>query len=143
MSLVQEKNELEFMPLKDDGSNEWVSLRKANVKKGTPGRLGEGEDWPSKTMDNAVFYNSLPPGSDITDQELSDIRRQELMGPMGNGTQVTNDLTAESVRKGFDRKPMSPTDDMYTNEHVDAFYGEGKSDGDVGFMERNNYLDRL
>jgi hypothetical protein len=39
---------------------------------------------------------------------------------------------------------MNGTDDLYTGEHVDQFYGEAvDEDGKVGFAERNNYLDRM
>jgi hypothetical protein len=33
---------------------------------------------------------------------------------------------------------MGMTDDLYTGEHCDHFYGDAD-----GFVERNNYLDRL
>ena len=60
-----------------------------------------------------------------------------------NGTQATNDVTQTSLRTGFDRKKLLPTDDMYTREHNDAFYDTVTVDGDEGFVERNNYLDRM
>lgn len=55
--------------------------------------------------------------------------------------------TPKDLTRGFGAYEMSGTDDMYTNEHVDLFYGEvvGQDDvGDkvVGFAERNNYMDR-
>jgi hypothetical protein len=141
MGICQEKFQLEFMPLDDDNGHEWKEWRSANVKKGTPGRVGKGEDWASKGMDNAVFYPSLPPGSDIVDQEMADIRVQPLV--TSGTSDVSMDTNPESMRSGYTRKAMRPTDDMYTNEHCDAFYGEAKVDGEVGFLERNNMLDRL
>jgi hypothetical protein len=144
MGICQEKFQVEFAPLPDDNGHKWVSDRSARVKKGMPGREGRKGGDPSSTyMNNNAFFQGLPPGSDITDQETTDQRVQDLKGPFGNGTQVTNDLTQESVRKGYDHKSMRPTDDMYTNEHCDAFYGEARVDGEVGFIERNNNLDRL
>lgn len=55
----------------------------------------------------------------------------------------TQDINRQSLRDGFDRKLMLATDDMSAGEHQDAFYGEIEVDGDVGFAERNNTLDRL
>jgi hypothetical protein len=42
-----------------------------------------------------------------------------------------------SLIKGYDKKKLLQTDDVYTREHNDAFY-----DDVGGFVERNNYLDR-
>ena len=141
MGLVQEKNQLEFgVPGEDNKDASWVMDRKARVKKGTPGREGKGWDWESKTMDNVLAYNSLPPGSNIADQEMADVR---VMRQVVAGTDdVTDNPKGEDFTQGYVDITMKPTDDMYTNEHVDAFYGEGKSDGKVGFLERNNMLDR-
>lgn len=141
MGIVQEKNQKEFLPVQDDGSNEWATEKSARAKKGTPGRVGmNGGDWASKSMNNAVAYNTLPPGSDNTDQEMADIRQ---MRTVTAGTDdVTDNPKGHDFVQGFVDVTMSPTDDMWTNEHVDAFYGEGKSDGKVGFLERNNMLDR-
>jgi hypothetical protein len=143
IGLAREKFEIASRPNRnEDERRGWVSDRSARVKKGTPGREGQGEDWASKTMDNGVFYNSLPPGSDGSDQEMADIRVQESSGPMGCGSQATNDLTRESLQQGFSRKEMAPTDDMSTNEHIDEFYADAIVDGVTGFCERGNVLDR-
>ena len=143
--IVQEKFQVDYpQNHNDDAQNGWASDRSARVKKGTPGREGmRGGDWASKTMDNAVFYNSLPPGSDITDAELSDARVMPMAGSLGTGSQVTNDVTAMSLREGYDRKRLLGTDDQYTREHNDAFYDDITVDGETGFIERNNMLDRM
>jgi len=134
--IMQEKFQVRYGPTKDDNGNEWVSDRSARVKKGLPGREGRpGGDWSSKPMDNAVFYNSLPPGSDITDAEVSDIRRMRTI--VGGTDDVTDNPAGGDFRKGFVPLQMKPTDDMYTREHNDAFY-----DDVGGFVERNNMLDR-
>ena len=84
-------------------------------------------------------YNQLPPGMDLANQlrppqfnnkytigGRSDVRnsRSNLEGP-------------EAMERGFTRIEMKGTDDQYTGEHVDHFYGDSG-----GFAERNNYLDR-
>lgn len=129
--IVQEKFQVnEPQNRNDDSSSGWVSEKSARVKKGVP------------TSDTA-YFNSLPPGSDMIDQEMADIRQMPYGGNLDSGTQVTTDVTASSLRAGFDRKSLRPTDDMYTREHNDSFYDEIEVDGVVGFVERNNLLDRM
>jgi hypothetical protein len=140
----QEKHEVRSEPNRNDELGGWASDRSARTKKGTPGREGRpGGDRESKSMNNAVLYNSLPGGSDITDQEMADIRRQELSrGGLGNGDQYTTDVTTESLRTGFARKNLSPTDDFRKGEGQNGFY-EDITVGDVtGYVERGNVLDR-
>ena len=55
----------------------------------------------------------------------------------GGNLDAAGDVEPSSMRKGYQKQPMKPTDDIYTAEHLDLFYL------DVGgFLERNNYLDR-
>ncbi len=44
----------------------------------------------------------------------------------------------ENLGKGYQKVEMKGCDDQYTGEHVDHFYGDAG-----GFVERNNYLDRM
>ncbi len=126
----------------DDASSGWVTDKSARVKKGTPGREGRaGGDPSSKQMDNAVMYGSLPPGTDITDAEISDIRQQRLV--TGGTDDVTDNPKGGDFKSGYVHLELQPTDDMYTREHNDCFYDEVTVDGVTGFVERNNYLDRL
>jgi hypothetical protein len=79
----------------------------------------------------------------IDDQLDADINPQGMSrGNLGACDDVTTDVTVQSLKEGFDRKPMRPTDDMYTREHNDAFYDSVVVDGVEGFLERNNMLDR-
>lgn len=137
--IVQEKFEVR-LPQRPEGveNTGWMSDRSARVKKGVPGR---DQGYGPCAEDNAVFYNGLPPGMDIENQETADIRQQPEV--MSGESDVSRDWNPEAVKNGFTRRQMKPTDDMYTREHNDAFYDEIKVDGDVGFLERNNYLDRL
>jgi hypothetical protein len=136
MSVVQEKFQVKYPEAENAQGNVWKSDKSARVKKGTPGREGRpGGDWESKTMNTAVFYPTLPPGSDITDQEMSDIRQ---MRTVTAGTDdVTDNPSASDFSRGSVKLSLRPTDDMYTREHQDAFY-----DDVGGFVERNNYMDR-
>lgn len=143
MGIVQEKFQMEYGQNRNDDSNSgWVSDKSARVKKEIPGREGRsGGDPESKTMNNALFINSLPPGTNIPDQEYADIRKMKLV--MSGESDVSEDYNSEAVKNGFTKRKMLPTDDMYTNEHCDTFYSEMKVDGEVGFLERGNTLDRL
>ena len=141
--VLQEKFEVRLpYQSNDDAQNGWVDSKAARAKKNTPGREGRaGGDTLSKTMDNAVFYNTLPPGSDIEDQEMADIRQMETK------ISAESDVSSWSVKPavfkpGYSHREMRGTDDMYTREHNDAFYDEITVDGDTGFVERNNMLDR-
>jgi len=146
--VVQEKFQVTY-PDYDSRNEEdvqgWCPDMNARAKKNLPhGREGgSGGDYDSRYAMNNVFYNGLPPGMDIEDQEVSDIRRMGI-NVAGNfpteyaqGDVSNRELHAMSLRKGFDRKKLLQTDDAYTREHNDAFY-----DDVGGFCERNNYLDR-
>lgn len=121
-SLLQEKFQLDA-PEPPAGPSDWVSDKAARRPKTAPQRL-----------------NALPPGSDISDQALADTRSP--VRTMSGETDVSHDWNREAVTKGFKRLPMRPTDDQYTGEHRDTFYGEMTVDGETGFIERGNVLDR-
>lgn len=138
--IVQEKFEVHAPPnSNDDAQNGWVSDTSARTRRGLQTRGGMGRYEPYR----GDFYNSLPPGSDIQDQEVSYQNEQPWGGSLGSGSQVTDDVTAQSLRQGFDRKSLRPTDDMYSREHNDAFYDSVEVDGVEGYVERNNVLDRM
>lgn len=151
--IVQEKFEVRPAQQPNDDAKEmgdrWVTDTEARAKKGMPGREGlPGGDYNSRYGTNNVLFNGLPPGMDIEDQEVVDARKMGINVAGGFPTEHaagdrTQDLSAQSLLVGFDRKEMRPTDDMYTREHNDAFYDEVSVDGVTGYVERNNYLDRL
>lgn len=143
MGVVQEKFQVTPPDNPNDNSRSgWVSDKAARAKKNTPGREGRpGGDPASRTMNNAVFYNGLPPGMDLEDQELTDQRKFGMV--MSSETDVTPDYSQKAMKTGFTAHKCCPTDDQYTNEHTDAFYDSVKVDGVEGFVERNNMLDRL
>lgn len=142
--ILQEKFQVDnAQQANDDAEGRgWTNDKSARAKKNTPGREGlPGGDPSSRPMNNAVLFNSLPPGMDIEDQEMTDQRRFGTV--MSGASDVSLDFNAEAVEKGYTRRSMRATDDEYSNAHVDAFYDEIKVEGDVGFTERNNVLDRL
>jgi hypothetical protein len=124
--ILQEKFQVDNAPNpNDDAHSGWATDSSARVKKGAVGHAGQ----------------VLPPGMNIGAQHCSDQRAMPLS--MGGETDVSADWNPEAVKKGFKRLPMRATDDEYSNAHVDAFYDEMTVDGDTGFTERNNMLDRL
>ena len=139
--IVQEKFQIRSQENRNDEESGWASAQSARAKKNTPGREGRsGGDYDSRYQDNDVNYNSLPPGMDIEDQEMTDQRKFDIV--MGGATDVSKDYNAKAVKQGYTRLKMLGTDDQYTNEHTDIFYGEAKVGDDVGFVERGNLLDR-
>jgi hypothetical protein len=145
--IVQEKFQVNYPDKQSNAENQhgWLTDMEARAKKGTPGREGApGGDHMSKFMNNAMFVHSLPPGMDIEDQEFSDIRKMgiSIAGNMpseyATGDLTNHEINATSLRTGFDKKKLLQTDDEYTREHNDAFY-----DDVGGFVERNNYCDRM
>lgn len=136
--IVQEKFEVRPPQNHNDEESGWVSDSSARTNKNLRTRAPKGM---YERAGSAL--NDLPPGMNIEDQNLADIDSQPMAsGNMGNGTQVTTDVTSKSLREGYQPHTMRSTDDMWTNEHQDAFYGEINVDGVTGFLERNNMLDR-
>ena len=88
-------------------------------------------------------FNVLPPGMDITNSRNSpDDFTYSAMAGASDVSPGARDV--DRINKGFVRPDMKGTDDQYSGEHVDLFYGEAVDEkGNVGFVERNNYLDRL
>lgn len=139
--LVQEKFQVYYQdPRTEEKFESWVPDMNARGKKGMPGREGHpGGDVNSRYANNAVMFNTLPPGMDIEDQEVNDIRRMDIntsgSRPGGDQTQV---LSAAALRQGFAKRAMSPTEEEYTHSHQDTFYDDWG-----GFVERGNVLDRM
>jgi hypothetical protein len=138
--IVQEKFQVnEPQNTNDDAHSGWVSDKSARDNNGLITRHPELGRFEKR----GARLNMLPPGANIDDQEIADIHAQPMGGCLGSGTQVTDDVTVGSLKAGFDRKPLRPTDDQYTREHNDAFYDTVEVDGVEGFVERNNMLDRM
>lgn len=125
--ILQEKFQVDNpMNAADEARSGWVSEASARTKKGLNAPRGT---------------TPLPAGMDIEAQTRIDTRPMPTC--MGGESDVSKDWNAESLANGYQRKAMRPTDDEYTKAHNDAFYDEITVDGDTGFTERNNVLDRL
>lgn len=139
--IVQEKFEVRA-PKKPEGveGTGWASDSSARTRRGLQTRGRSDGRYESFQGDD---LNQLPPGMNISDQEHADLPTPAMAENFGTGSQATSDVTRTSMRTGFDRKDLSPTDDMYTREHNDAFYDTVEVDGVEGYVERNNYMDRM
>lgn len=126
--IVQEKFQVKAPPNRNDEEAGWVSADAARTTKGTP-------------SGNGAHFNKLPPGSNIKRQAVTD--QPGFPMSMAGETDVSHDANAAALKSGFTRKKMLGTDDEYTNEHTDLFYGEARVGDEVGFVERGNLLDRL
>lgn len=82
-------------------------------------------------------YNEMPPNMNLKNEK-------PLVRTIAGSTDFSNDATLEAFGNGYTRREMNGSDDQYTGEHADHFYGEAVDEkGQSGFIERNNYLDRL
>lgn len=78
-----------------------------------------------------------PPGMNI-DNNTHGAPSMGMPYSVAGRSDVSDKLASpESMLKGFTKLEMKGSDDQYTGEHVDHFYGDAG-----GFVERNNYLDR-
>ncbi len=102
-----------------------------------PVKHEDGEGWAGVESTHRHYPNMptecLPPTA--IDEPVIDARQMSLV--TASSTDVTDVVNPWDLKRGYGVHKMSGTDDMYTGEHADQFYGE------VGFVERNNYLDRL
>jgi len=105
-----------------------------------PAKEEQGEPWADfnanrdlRGMEHPTVF--MPPGMDITNQCLT--QQENMPLSMAGESDVSKDTNPESFECGFKKREMKGTDDQYTGEHVDHFYGDAG-----GFVERNNYLDR-
>lgn len=86
------------------------------------------------------YTADMPPGDDIMNQD-----HVEEFTPISlGGEHSVTDHVSSGLKKGYTRGKMNPSDDQYPGEGIDLWYGEAVDDqGNVGFLERNNYLDRI
>lgn len=136
--ILQEKFEVHEALVPEGKEGDWTSEKSARRNNGLQTRDNSSRFEPYK----GDLYQSLPPGTQIESQEVFEDFPMPWGGSLASGSQVTDDVTKKSLREGFDRKPLLPTDDQYTREHNDAFYDSVTVDGVEGFVERNNVLDR-
>jgi hypothetical protein len=134
---LQEKFQITLPPVKQDDDS-WKSL--SDVRKvGEAGFLHQNST--TALGPSGPKFNMLPPGMDISHQLRARIKNMPLC--VAGETDVSMDTNPQAFKNGFKRLDMKGTDDQYTGEHMDHFYGEVVDElGNAGFVERNNMLDR-
>lgn len=115
---LQEKFQI-TVPAKEEAAEPWVSFESQRITTGDP-MPQDGEK-----------FNVMPVGYDAT------CYRDNFKKGFGGDTDVSGGVNSKSLGQGFQKREMKGTDDQYTGEHTDLFYGDSG-----GFCERNNYLDR-
>jgi len=125
------------LPGKETGNEPWASFDSVRT---TKNEHAYNNQTSAQEVDGQ--FNEMPAGMDITNQAGG---KNERLGYSlsGDTTDVTSFNPQTDFKRGYRRGGMKGTDDQYTGEHIDLFYGEAYGDdGEVGFLERNNYLDR-
>ncbi len=126
-------------PEKDDQWDKFPFEKSPNRTTGEAGFM-HSNNVDSDAEANAKF-NMLPPGMEIGNQRRKRFENMPLS--LAGATDVAAGMSNADLTRGFSRREMKGTDDQYTGEHMDHFYGEAiDEEGNVGFVERNNYMDR-
>ena len=125
MDDLQEKFQTIVGPIKHEDGEAWASFESAR------------RTYPNRSVE------ALPP----TEIYEPCVHQHGMRLVTASATDVTDDVNPWDLKGGFAKHKMRGTDDQYTGEHADHFYGEvhgADEQGRVtGFAERNNYLDRL
>lgn len=85
---------------------------------------------------NTQVLDRMPPGMNIKNQASTEQNNMPFV-LSGRNDVSSEALTSGALECGYAKLEMKGSDDQYTGEHVDHFYGDAG-----GFIERNNYLDR-
>lgn len=127
---LQEKFQI-TVPAVNEPDDPWVSFESQRESQACV------PQWDNARADDNHLdrFNAMPPGMDIDVQPAAQIDQMPLS--MAGETDVSKDTNPEAYARGFKKREMKGTDDQYTGEHIDHFYGDAG-----GFVERNNYLDR-
>ena len=121
MHPLQEKFQVTVPNKSDSGEGGWADFKTARRTTGT----------------DTVCLNDMPPGMDISDQHSTE-QHQMPLSLAGRTDVSAKHAGPKALDEGYITEPLKGCDDQYTGEHVDHFYGDAG-----GFVERNNYLDRL
>lgn len=116
---LQEKFQITVLA-REEKDEPWVTAQSQQTHEGNP------------KPDHGQRFNKLPTTA------IEDDRTHHMPLSLAGQTDVTDCLTPKALLKGFIRPDMKGTDDQYTGEHIDLFYGDSG-----GFVERNNMLDRI
>lgn len=129
---LQEKSQVTLPPTSDDEPHTWATFEQArNPDVGAhPG--GKWEPSRADSVDTRRF-NKMP-----MDMEMSACEYTPMPCSLAGETDASKDTNPEAIREGFSKGDLNGYDDQATGKRQDLFYGNAG-----GFLERNNYLDRV
>lgn len=157
---LQEKFQVSI-PTKERAGEPWADVKSVRRTRPIRGSYSDGliSDFSlgPKNDQNVHGYkvdyvNEASAGSDpaawtdLQEWVLKENGGMPLVTAAGDGD-VTK-IPHNRIAKGFEYMALDGADDQYTGENQDHFYGEAVGTDDsneprTGFVERNNYLDRL
>jgi hypothetical protein len=156
---LQDKFQTSYPYKEEDDENanwEWAKdgALKPRPVSGSKSGNGRAWSWQAKPVRDPLpeavqaqtAAQDVPVVTDLQEWVIKENGGMKLV--TASATDVTNDVEAKALKNGFTYHDMDSVDDEYTGANQDHFYGEaiGPDDGGnevVGFVERNNYLDRL
>lgn len=111
-------------------------------KEKSPGWVDDKSQRDNSTIKRPYLFqnfNEMPVGYDASS------KKDEFTAVFDGSQDVSNGMfTDTNMVNGFQPLAMRGDDDQYTGEHVDHFYGIAYGDdGEEGFAERANFLDRI
>jgi hypothetical protein len=133
---LKEKFQITLPNPNPEQDGDWASFESArDTKEEHPYNNRQSADKPDGK------FNEMPPGMENSNQ-FADIH--DMPFALANGQSDVTKPDKDLLKKGYTRAKLTGTDDQYTGEHIDLFYGiaYGDTKDEVGFIERNNYLDR-
>lgn len=139
--MMQEKfQRVEKIPSDDDHSNSWVSQESQRIAHGTPEMMMRSirPGAPNQADFMSPDTNALPPGM-FNDNQWPALRPQGDYVTSG-ASDVTGNVEGSVLKQGFKRQEFTPEQSDYDRPAL--FYDEATVDGETGFLERHNYLDR-
>lgn len=123
MHPLQEKFQI-ITPTKEEGCEPWATFESARDLNG------------ERATGNIQVVLDMPPGMDGSNQDSTEQNGMPFV--LAGSNDVSKEVYKPSAMEcGYAKLDMKGSDDLYTGEHVDHFYGDAG-----GFCERNNYLDR-
>ena len=123
---LQEKFQITVPAKEEVAGNEWQDWTEAKVRR---------EHQDNHDVQPAGLRTRL---NKIPSTDLHDNVTTDMPLVLAGTTDVTNLVSDKALGGvGFVKQEMKGTDDQYTGEHMDLFYGDAG-----GFVERNNYMDR-
>ncbi len=156
---LQEKFQTSYPYKQEDDEGKTWQWAKDGALKPRPASGGYSANsiahsWQAKPTEKIKYVarkaadNGIPVWTDMQEETLCENGGMPLQREQNNSDVTKSVVAAHSLKTGFTVHDMDSVDDEYTGANQDHFYGlvVGPDDGGnvvEGFVERNNYLDRI